>query len=181
MTQQETNRVMAILSAAYPAFYRNQSQDDIRAARDLWQQLFADEPYAVVSAAVTALIKTRTSTYPPVPGEVSDQIYKLTHQDELSDADAWAMVKRAVCNSLYNSSDEYARLPERVQRCVGSPSQLRDWSMMPVDELDSVVASNFRRAYSARRQADREYAALPAETRALLSETAALMLKQLPE
>lgn len=177
----ETTRIMEILQAAYPGFYRGQSAAQLAAARDLWQDMFADEPYAVVQAAVRVLVKNRANTYPPAIGEVTEQIYKLRHPDELTEEDAWHLVKRAVGNSSYHAAEEYERLPEPVRRCVGSPAQLRDWSRMGVEELDSVVASNFRRAFRVRSRSDREVAALPEEVRVMLTETVAKMFRPLPE
>lgn len=178
MTQNETNLIMAILTAAYPGYYEKKKEDDIKAIRDLWAMMFVDEPYELVQAAVRTLVKSRVYPSPPAIGEVTAAIYKLRHPDELTDAEAWQLVKRALRNSLYGASEEYARLPERVQRCIGSPSQLRDWATMDVDDLDSVVASNFRRAYSARCEYDREYEALPGDVREMLGSG---FLKALPE
>lgn len=181
MTKKETAMVLATLKAAYPGFYRDMSGEDAQAAANLWHGLFADEDYTVVAAAVQALIKTRTNTYPPVPGEVTEQIHKLRHPDELTASDAWTLVKRAAANGLYNAQEEYDRLPPSVQRAVGSPAQLRSWAETDPSTFETVVASNFRRAYEARRASDREYEALPQGAREVMQTIAAAVFKPLPE
>ena len=181
MTTRETAMILATLRAAYPSFYRDMSHDDVTATASLWHGLFADEDYTVVSAAVQALIKTRTNTYPPVPGEVTEQIHKLTHPDELSAQDAWALVKQAASRGLYNAQEEYDRLPPSVQHAVGSPAQLRAWAETDPSTFETVVASNFRRAYEARRASDRELEALPSGAREVMQTIAAGVFKSLPE
>ena len=181
MNKKETAMILATLKAAYPSFYRDMSQEDAMAAANLWYDLFADNDYTLVLAAVKALIKTRTNTFPPVPGEVTEQIHKLTHPDELTSADAWTMVKRAASRGLYNATEEFDKLPPPVQRIVGSPAQLRSWAEIDPQQFDTVVASNFRRAYDARRESDREYEALPQGAKEVMQEIAAVAFKSLPE
>lgn len=180
MTAKQSALILATLRAAYPGFYRDMTADDIQTAVNLWHGLFADEDYTVVLAAVQALIKTRTSTFPPVPGEVTEQIHKLTHPDELSSADAWALVKRAASRGLYNATEEFEALPAAVQRVVGSPNQLRSWASVDPQEFETVVASNFRRAYESRRASDREYEALPQGAKEVMQAISAAAFKELP-
>lgn len=52
MTKQETAEVMAILAAAYPRFYANQTDEDKMAAVNLWYRHFADVSYNVMLQAV---------------------------------------------------------------------------------------------------------------------------------
>ena len=82
--------------------------------------------------------------------------------------EAWTLVYKAVCNSAYESRAEFDRLPEDVRRVVESPNMLREWAMMDAGEVQTVVASNFQRAYTARVAKDRKYAAITADVKALL-------------
>ncbi len=161
MTEMETKKIMAALWVAYPGFYAKAERSDQQAAVDLWQKCFAAEPYALVSAAVYALIKTRPNSYPPAIGEVTAKIQQLTAVNELTALEAWDLVAKALRNSAYGSDEEFAKLPPAVQRVVHSPSQLREWSLMDFDTVQSVIASNFQRAYTARRKNDREMECLP--------------------
>ena len=85
--------------------------------------------------------------------------------DELTAMEAWNLVAKALRNSAYGSEEEFAKLPPAVQRVAHSPSQLREWALMDADTVQSVVASNFQRAYTARQKSDREFEALPPAVR----------------
>ncbi|MFR8332153.1 MAG: hypothetical protein ACLU9S_07140 [Oscillospiraceae bacterium] len=79
--------------------------------------------------------------------------------------EAWNLVAKALRNSAYGSEEEFAKLPPAVQRVAHSPFQLREWALMDADTVQSVVASNFQRAYTARQKSDREFDALPPAVR----------------
>lgn len=81
----------------------------------------------------------------------------------------------ALRNSLYNSDDEYRKLPQVIQRIVGSPSVLREWAQSDINELQTVIASNFQRSYRARAKGEREFMALPQSTKDFLSQLAGEM------
>lgn len=180
MNRTETIKIMAVLRAAYPQYYAKQSNEDLQDIVNLWAEMFADDAYPVVAMAVKALIKTRVSTFPPGIGEINEKIQKLTQPDEMSEMEAWALVSRAVRNSAYNSQREFDRLPEVVQRVVGSPAQLHEWSQMDSDTVNSVISSNFQRSYRARAKNEREYIALPASVKEFMEQLAGGMdMKQL--
>lgn len=180
MNKTETKKIMAILWAAYPGFYAKASDGDRSAAVDLWQTCFAAEPYELVSAAVYALIKTRPNSFPPAIGEVTAQIQRLTKPDEMTAMEAWNLVAKALRNSVYGSEEEFAKLPSAVQRIAHSPSQLREWALMDADTVQSVIASNFQRSYTARRKSDQEFEALPPEIRQYVASITDKVVKALP-
>ena len=161
MDRTETIKIMAVLRGAYPQYYAKQSTEDLQGIVALWTEMFADDAYSTVAMAVKALIKNRTSTFPPGIGEITEKIMKITQPEEMTEQEAWALVAQATRNSAYNSADEFAKLPPIVQKIVGSPAQLREWAMMESDQVASVVASNFQRSYRARAKSEREYIALP--------------------
>ncbi len=165
MTKAETAKIMATLWAAYPGFYSKAGNGDQSAAVELWQKCFEAEPYELVSAAVYGLIKVRPNSYPPAIGEVTAQIQRLVRPGELTAMEAWNLVAKALRNSAYGSEEEFAKLPPAVQRVAHSPSQLREWALMDADTVQSVVASNFQRAFTARQKSDREFEALPPAVR----------------
>lgn len=182
MTYDETLTIMSVLKAAYPAYYRGMNRQDAEAAVALWAEMFADEPAQIVALAVKSLIATDTKGFPPHIGAVKDSIVKLKQPNEMTEAEAWALVSNATRNSAYHSQEEYDKLPPVVQRIVGSPMQLREWAMMDTDTLQSVVASNFQRSYKARAAKEREFLALPSEIQQLSARLAAGMaLPGLPQ
>lgn len=169
MTREETIKIMAVLKGAYPMYYRDMKRTEAESVVALWQEMFADDEYPFVAAAVKALIATDTKGFPPHIGAVKAKLRQITTPEEMSEAEAWNLVQKALSNGLYGSEKEFSKLPENIQRLVGSPNQLREWAMMPVDEVASVVASNFQRSYRARTSAQRDFDALPSDAKALAS------------
>ena len=119
MDRLETADILAVLKAAYPQFYNGLSPKEANKIVDLWAEMFKDEPVMVVAVAVKAMIASRTNTFPPNIGEVKEQITKMRMPKEMTAAEAWTLVYRAIANSGYNAKEEYDRLPPTIQRLVG--------------------------------------------------------------
>lgn len=168
----ETMQIMAVLELAYPQFYAKKTNEEKKNAVKLWTEMFADEPGEVVAMAVKALIKTRVSDWPPSIGAINEKIMQITQPKEMTELEAWESVAKAIRNSAYNSGEEFAKLPEVVQRLVGTPAQLREWAVMDSDTINSVVASNFQRSYKARAKHEREYLALPTAVKGFMNALA---------
>lgn len=180
MTYAETAKVMAVLHAVYPNFYRNAGADDAAALVGLWAELFADDDYAAVNAAVKALIASDEKGFPPTAGAVRAKIRQLTQPQELSPQEAWTLVVKAVRNGYYGAAEEFEKLPPEVQRVVGSPAQLKEWSDFESTTLHSVVASNFQRSYAQKMQQKKEYDALPGGLKQLVLQAQQPRQDQLP-
>ena len=182
MTATQVAEIMDILHAAYPAFYRTTTERDDKMAVKLWASMFADDNPALVVSAVKALIACDTKGYPPHIGAVKDYMGKLTQPDEMTGQEAWSIIHKAICNSGYDSAKEYAKLPTVLQRLVGSANQLRDWSMMDSDTVNSVVASNFMKSYRDKSRQEREYLALPQDVKSAIGQiTERMTMPQLTE
>ena len=169
MTERETKQILAVLEAAYPNFYRGETPDGLKRAVQLWSAMFADDAYSDVSAAVSALIASRSETFPPVIGEVKQKMYAIHHQDDQTGAEAWALVRRAIGRSSYYAREEWAKLPDDVRKVV-TPEQLRSWAM-DEDFNEPVVMSHFIRAYRERSERERDYSLMPSATRAALEQS----------
>lgn len=161
MTTVETGKVMAVLRGAYPMFYKDMSQDEAKQIVLLWAEMFADDPYELVILAVKALIATDVKGFPPHIGSVKEKIRAISEPKKMTEAEAWDSVSKALRRSLYNSEEEFEKLPDDVKPIVGSSSQLKEWSMMDTETVQSVVASNFQRSYRARSKQEEDYRALP--------------------
>ncbi len=161
MTREETIKVMAILKVAYPHYYSDKSTEELSQAVTLWWDMLAEYSYTLVSNAVKALIAA--SPYPPAISDVREKIRLISAQPEedMTEGQAWAKVRKAVCNSTYNAAEEFAKLPPLIQRAVGGCEVLRAWAATGAGELDTVISSNFQRNYRAKKASDREYQTLP--------------------
>ena len=165
MDRYQTTLVLSVLKAAYPHAFQNMSKADGEAMLNLWATMFHDESYEEVNAAVTLLIATRTVGYSPTVGEVKEQIRKLHHTNDIDEAYAWTLVSKASRNGSYHSVEEFNKLPPVVQRAVGSPEQLKQWAAMDAETVESVVASNFKRAFRVQVERDAELEKLPSQVR----------------
>lgn len=172
MTLEETGIVMDILTTAYPHFYSGPNAPDMVKAIRLWREMFARDDVALVAAAVKGLIESDSKGYPPHIGAVKAKLRLITGGDEMTEAEAWGIVAKALRNSTYGSKEEFEKFPPTIKRLVGSPQQLREWASMDSETVHSVVASNFQRSYKAIAQREREIAKLPPDVRAIAGKIA---------
>lgn len=124
----------------------------------VWHQALCDYPLEVVKLAVNHIIST--SKFPPVIADVVERINKITKKPELTEVEAWGYVKNALRNSLYNSLEEWEKLPEAVRSAV-TPELLKDWAMLGFEEVDTVIQSNFMRSYKVKAKTREELQVLP--------------------
>lgn len=175
MTREETLGIMSVLKAAYPSYYKDMTRQDAEGIVSLWQAMFADDPIEVVAMAVKAHIANDKKGFPPHIGAIKEAIIKLKQPEEMTEQEAWALVRKALRNGIYGAQKEYDALPPILQRLVGSPNQLKEWAVMDEDVVASVVASNFQRSYKARAANERELLALPSDVRQTMQQLSAGM------
>lgn len=172
MDRSDALKIMAVLRGAYPQFYRGIDRAEAEDTVNLWAEMFEGDDVRVVAAAVKSVIESDEKGFPPTIGQVKAKMRMICAPDELSEAEAWALVAKAIRNGAYGAREEFEKLPPLIRRIVGSPNQLRDWSQMDSDAVHSVVASNFQRSYRAKAAREKEIAALPADVRTLVAQLA---------
>lgn len=175
MTREQMLDLLVVMQAAYPNFYRSMNEKQANAVLDLWATMFVDEPFEVVAMAVKSHIANDKKGFPPHIGAIKEAIIKLQQPDEMTELEAWGLIRKAVSNGIYGSKKEFEALPPVLQRLVGSPNQLKEWAMMDEEVVASVVASNFQRSYKARAASERELLALPADVRQTMERLSAGM------
>lgn len=158
MDRQQTAKILALIQETYPHFMDGRTPE---ATAEIWARMFTTEAYPQVEAAVFAFVACDTKGYPPSIGQIKEKLAQMGAVNEIDEAGAWALVMKAMRNSLYNADKEFAALPPTIQRAVGSPSQLRDWELMDLEIVNSVIMSNCLRSYCARASHDREMQKLP--------------------
>ena len=179
MTHDETIDLLSVLKAAYPNFYRDMTRKDADHVISLWSEMFKDEPAALVALAVKQHIATDRKGFPPHIGAIKDAIVKIQQPEEMTEIEAWNMVRSAIRSYPWDAKEQFDKLPPVLQRLVGSPSQLVEWGKMEADVVSSVVASNFQRSYKARAAHEREFLALPSDVKEAMTQIAAGM--KMPE
>ena len=75
MTREEAIKILAILKAAYPNFYKNMTKEEAKGTINVWASQFVSFPYSAVLIAVQKLISTKT--FPPTVSEVKERIRSL--------------------------------------------------------------------------------------------------------
>lgn len=144
MTKADTAKILSMISEMYPSFRKDRNPE---ITLSVWQRIFQDQPYALVENALMAYIASDVKGFPPQPGALNAFINQAAASLEPSETEAWRMVIRAARRGLYNSHEEFAKLPPSIQRIVGSPEQIYEWAGMSVEDMNTVVASHFKRAY----------------------------------
>lgn len=178
MNRKDAAGIMAILQTAYPTYYAKQSAQQRMEAVNLWAELFADDPGPVVAAAIKSIIVSSPNPFPPSIGEIKNKMHDLTTPAEMSETEAWALVSKALHNGIYGYQSEFDKLPPTVQAAVGRAEQLREWAVMPEDEVQSVVASNFMRGFKTAQKRERDTALIPPDVREMLTGVSAAMLPE---
>lgn len=178
MTREETKAILAVLKAAYPNFYKDMTKEDAKNTVDLWATMFADEKPQIVIEAVKSLICTLK--YPPTIADVKEKIALITQPPAMTEIEAWDMVRRAI--SYYHANEAFTNLPPILQKIVGSPNQLREWALMDVETVNSVIQSNFMRSFRAKVAQEKEQSMLPESTKRLIHQiTSGMDVNALPE
>lgn len=168
MTKKDMIGILALIETAYPNIKRSEQQR--MEAVNLWASLFADDDPKDVALAVKAYIVGDTTGFPPTIGAIKQKIAQMHKPQLMGEVEAWGLVSKACRNGYYGAEEEFKKLPEDIQRTLGSPSQLRDWSLLDESTLESVIASNFQRAYRVTQARTREYEALPGAYKPMLTE-----------
>lgn len=163
MTKKETAQILAILKEYYP---RDFTSTDLQTKVEAWYLVLKDYEYVVAQNAVIAFVTSDLQGFMPSVGQIIDKIKQISSPEkELTEAEAWAKVYKAICNSAYNSKEEFAKLPDAIQRAVGNPDVLKSWSLLTVDEVNTVIQSNFMRSYKSANTQQKQYDALPNATK----------------
>lgn len=174
MTTLDSTKIMAILRAAYPRFYINQSREDIESAVNLWTMMFSEDDPSLVMDAVRAFIKTDTKGFPPSIGQISEKLRNIQcacFGNRKTAIEAWGEVSQKLKKGAYRSKEAFDELPEISRRIIGSPSVLHDWATCEDSVTQSVISSNFQREYNAAMEKEREIRSYPEDIRRGIEKT----------
>ena len=171
MNREETKEILKVLRVGYPNFYKGLTKPEADEIIDLWSTMFASEPVKIVIEAVKSLMCTLK--FPPTIADVKEKISLITQPTQMSEMEAWQMVKSAI--NYYNAAQTFERLPPILRRIIGSPNQLREWAIMEAETVNSVVQSNFMRSYKAVVAQEKERTMLPESTKQMIAGLAERM------
>ena len=175
-----TKEQFKILVKAMKAVYTNPGFIPDQYAFDVWYSILKDLDYATASRAVQMHMQTEEK--PPTVAGIRKQSMKITGntENDLNETEAWSLVLKSIRRSTYYSEEEFLKLPEIIQRSVGSPRQLREWAML--EDVDgktlTVLQSNFQRTFRAEQQKEREKQKLSPDVSRLIHEKPIPQIKQ---
>ena len=181
MTFEETRTILTLLQTEYPQSFSKMDERAMAMKLKLWAAEFTYDDYRAVYAVVRAIMSSGAREFAPNIGVIREKLKSFSADGELTENEAWALVSRAISNGIYGYADEYAKLPPAIQKAVGEPEQIKRWATMPVDDVQSVVASNFQRSYRQVAQRERELAKIPPDVRQLLTGVSKAMLPEAGE
>lgn len=135
-------------------------------AMELWYDMLKDMDYQL--AYIGLRNHVATSKFAPTIADIRNGTV-ISQPQELNEMEAWSLVSKAIRDSGYNSTEEFAKLPLLVQKAVGLPSQLRTWAL---DENynEEVVSSNFIKCYRNELTRQMELQKMPQNVRNLIEK-----------
>lgn len=136
-----------MIRAVYPNF--NVKPEEMTPTINAWHLMLEEYPADSVQAALKIYIKTNGSGFAPSVSQLIDCLYAPKRSDQLSEGEAWALVKKAVSDGNYHSEERFNELPALVQKAVGNSSMIHYWAGCDADEVNTVIMSNFQRTYRA--------------------------------
>lgn len=159
-----------ILVKGMKAVYAQQTFLPDKDAFDMWFALLQDLPYKLANVAIQKHMLTEK--FPPTPAEIREKAAQMMEvpETEMSELEAWALVRKAIRNSGYHAQEEFDKLPEACREAVGNAANLEEWAKMDYEKVESVGQSHFIRNFRTAVLRIKEEQRLPEQTRKLISE-----------
>ncbi|MDO5146109.1 MAG: replicative helicase loader/inhibitor [Eubacteriales bacterium] len=160
-----------ILAKSMKAVYAQPTFLPDQDAFNVWYALLKDLPYELASMAIQKHMMTEK--FPPTIADIRSKAFEMMEKpvEEMSELEAWAIVRKAIGRSGYYSEEEFEKLPEACRIAVGSPANLREWALMDSDEVATVEQSHFIRNYRAAVKRMAEDKKLPPAFRERIAES----------
>lgn len=159
-----------VLVKAMKAVYAQPTFIPDQDAFNVWFALLRDLPYKQAELAVQKHMATEK--FPPTIADIREKAEQITSvkETEMSELEAWAIVRKAIGRSNYYAEEEFEKLPEACKMAVGNPSNLREWAMMDSDQVGTVEQSHFVRNYRTAMQRIKEDRRMPEKVRTAIAE-----------
>jgi hypothetical protein len=165
MSRDETKKILMRIQTTFPNW---KPQGDLSLVVDVWHEYLEDYAYEEILIALKAYTTTDTSGFAPSIGQLVGKLHSVARNDELNEMEAWSLVSNAIKNGYYGAEEEFAKLPELVQKAVGTPANLRAWAHTDESSIENVVQSNFIRTYRTVVKRESECAKLPTSIKNLI-------------
>ena len=166
-----------ILVKGMKAVYAQSTFIPDKDAFEMWFALLCDLPYKTANIAIQKYMLTEK--FPPTPAEIREKAAQMfeTPEIEMSELEAWALVRKAIRNSAYHANEEFDKLPETCQIAVGNAANLEEWAKMDYEKVEAVGQSHFIRNFRTTVLRIKEDQKLPEQTRNSIMEMREKRLK----
>lgn len=163
MTREETKKMILYLHMAYRDFCGDK---DLTSVVNIWHDAFKDYDVKVVEIAAKNYVKT--NEFAPTIAGIMKQIRQISKTE--TETDLWALIQKAASNGIYNSAEEFEKLPPECQSFVGSADALKELSQIDMATMETVVKGQFLKRVEAIQSHQEVQKGLPAEVRRAIEE-----------
>lgn len=169
MTRDETKQILMRIQTTYPNW---KPQGDLSLVIDVWHEYLEAYNYGEILGAVKAYVLSDISGFAPTVGQIVGKLHGMMKaiEPEISELEAWSMVSKAIRNGYYGAEKEFDNLPPLVQKAVGSPANIRNWSQTEMKAIETVVMSQFLSTYKAVCKRENELSMIPNNVKLELHE-----------
>lgn len=168
MNREDAIKVLSILKASYPNFYKDMSKQDGLNTIALYQEMFEDCDTGLVVLAIKELINS--FRYPPTIADIKNKMYELCNKNnDKSPTELWDKLLKAIRNGYYGYLEEYEQLPSEVKEFLKDPNQLRELASMDSNTIHSVVKGQFLKQIEIIKQRTKDSSMMLPETKRMIS------------
>lgn len=164
MDRDECKKLIMVIATTFPNF----KPTNLSQVVDVWHMMLEEYDYNEMAVALKTYILTDTSGFAPSIGQLVGKAKSISEPNELNEMEAWSLVSKALRKASYYAEEEFNKLPPPVQKAVGSPSQLRNWSQTDIDSVENVIQSNFMRTYRTVMKRENEMSKLPSDIKQMI-------------
>jgi Loader and inhibitor of phage G40P. len=163
MTREQTKKMILYLHMAYRDFCGDK---DLTSVVNIWHDAFKDYDVKIVEIAAKNYVKT--NEFAPTIAGIMKQIRQISKTE--TETDLWALIQKAASNGIYNSAEEFEKLPPECQSFIGSADALKELSQIDMATMETVVKGQFLKRVEAIQSHQEVQKGLPAEVRQAIEE-----------
>lgn len=167
MTREETVKIIRIICGSFPNF----KPSDLSETVDIWNMMLDEYTYNQIAGALKSYILSDSTGFAPSIGQLIAKVKTIEETAQLNESEAWGLVSKAIRNGYYGAVEELSKLPPLVQKAVGTPDNLRNWSQTNLESVETVIQSNFLRAYRAEAKRAAEISKMPSDIKTMIENT----------
>lgn len=167
MTREETVKIIRIICGSFPNF----KPSDLSETVDIWNMMLEEYTYNQIAGALKSYILVDSTGFAPSIGQLIAKVKTIEEPAQLNESEAWGLVSKAIRNGYYGAVEEFSKLPPLVQKAVGTPDNIRNWSQTNLDSVETVIQSNFLRAYRVEAQRAAEISKMPSDVKTMIENT----------